>query len=157
MMVKSKTESEHVNDLGNIFAILRKHKLRLNASKCSFGVRSGKFLGYMVTHCGIEVNLDQIKAINNLQPPQNPKEVQKLIGMSATLNQFISRSAYRCRPFFKLLNTWKGFEWTEECVLAFQQLKEYLSRPPIISRPEVDKVLFAYIVVASHVVSLVLI
>ena len=69
MMVKSKTESEHVNDLGNIFAILRKHKLRLNASKCSFGVRSGKFLGYMVTHCGIEVNLDQIKAINNLQPP----------------------------------------------------------------------------------------
>ena len=157
MMVKSKTESEHVNDLGNIFAILRKHKLRLNASKCSFGVRSGKFLGYMVTHCGIEVNLDQIKAINNLQPPQNPKEVQKLIGMSATLNQFISQSAYRCRPFFKLLNTWKGFEWTEECVLAFQQLKEYLSRPPIISRPEVDKVLFAYIVVASHAVSLVLI
>ena len=68
MVVKSKAESEHVNDLGNIFDILRKHKLRLNASKCSFGVGSGKFLGYMVTHRGIEVNLDQIKAINNLQP-----------------------------------------------------------------------------------------
>ena len=66
MMVKRKAESEHVNDLGNIFDILRKHKLRLNTSKCSFGVRSGKFLGYMVTHRGIEVNLDQIKAINNL-------------------------------------------------------------------------------------------
>ena len=75
MVVKSKTESEHVNDLGNIFAILRKHKLRLNASKCSFGVESRKFLGYMVTHCGIEVNLDQIKAINNLQSPQNPIKV----------------------------------------------------------------------------------
>ena len=159
MVIKSKTESEHVNDLGNIFAILRKHKLRLNASKCSFGVRSGKFLGYMVTHRGIEVNPDQIKAINNLQPPRNPKEVQnqKLTGMTATLNQLISRSADRCRPFFKLLNKWKGFKWTEECVLAFQQLKEYLSRPPIISRPEVDKVMFAYIVVASHAVSLVLI
>ena len=69
MVVKSKVDSEHVNDLGNIFTILRKHKLQLNASKCSFGVRSGKFLGYMVTHCGIEVNPDQIKAINNLQPP----------------------------------------------------------------------------------------
>ena len=66
MVVKSKAESEHVNDLGNIFDILRKHKLRLNTSKCSFGVRSRKFLGYMVTHRGIEVNLDQIKAINNL-------------------------------------------------------------------------------------------
>ena len=66
MVVKSKVESEHVNDLGNIFEILRRHKLRLNASKCSFGVGSGKFLGYMVTYRGIEVNPDQIKAINNL-------------------------------------------------------------------------------------------
>jgi len=52
MVVKSKAESEHVNDLGRIFEILRRHKLRLNASKCSFGVGSGKFLGYMVTHYG---------------------------------------------------------------------------------------------------------
>ena len=66
MIVKSKAEFEHVSDLGNIFDILRKHKLRLNASKCSFGVGSSKFLGYMVTHRGIEVNLDQIKVINNL-------------------------------------------------------------------------------------------
>ena len=77
--------------------------------------------------------------------------------MIAAVNQFISRSADRCRPFFKLLNKWKEFEWTEECVLAFQQLKEYLSRPPIMSRPEVDEVLFAYIAVASHAVSWVLI
>ena len=69
MVVKSKLESKHINDLGSIFKILRKHKLRLNASKCSFGVGSGKFLGYMVTHRGIEVNPNQIKAINNLQPP----------------------------------------------------------------------------------------
>ena len=75
MVVKSKVESDHVNDLGNIFDILKRYKLRLNASKCSFGVGSRKFLGYMVTHCGIEVNPDQIKAINNLQPPWNPKEV----------------------------------------------------------------------------------
>jgi len=64
---------------------------------------------------------------------------------------------YGCRPFFQLLNKWKGFKWNEECVLAFQQLKEYLSRPPIMSRPEVDEVLFAYITVASHAVSLVLV
>ena len=100
MVVKSKVESEHVNDLRNIFEILRKHKLRFNASKCSFDVSLGKFLGYMVTHRRIEVNPDQIKEINNLQPPQNPKEVQKLTGMTTTLNQFISQSAYKFRPFF---------------------------------------------------------
>ena len=75
MVVKSKEVSDHENDLGNIFGTLRKHKFCLNASKCSFGVGSGKFLGYMVTHRGIKVNPDQVKAINNLQPPRNPKEV----------------------------------------------------------------------------------
>ena len=63
MVVKSKVVSEHMVDLGSIFEILRKYKLRLNASKCSFGVGSGKFLGYMVTQQGIEVNPNQIKAI----------------------------------------------------------------------------------------------
>ena len=58
MVVKSKVVSEHLGDLGIIFEILRKYKLRLNASKCSFSVGSGKFLGYMVTHRGIEVNPD---------------------------------------------------------------------------------------------------
>ena len=82
MVVKSKMVSEHVGDLRAIFEILRKYKLRLNASRCSFGVGSGKFLGYMVTHRGIEVNHDQIKAINNLQSPRNPKEMQIHISIS---------------------------------------------------------------------------
>ena len=120
MVVKSNVVSKHVGDLTNIFEILRKHKLHLNASKCSFGIGSGKFLGYMVTHKGIEVNPDHIKAINSLQPPRNPKEVQKLTEMTAALNRFISRSADRCRRFFLLLHKWKGFEWTEECVVSFQ-------------------------------------
>ena len=68
MVVKSKMVTEHLEDLGDIFDILRRHKLRLNASKCSFGMGSGKFLGYMVTHRGIKVNPDQIKAINDLKP-----------------------------------------------------------------------------------------
>ena len=75
MVVKSKVVSEHLGDLGSTFNVLRKHKLRPNASKCSFGVGSGKFLGYMVTHRGIEVNLDQIKAVNDLKPLQSAEEV----------------------------------------------------------------------------------
>ena len=111
----------------------------------------------MVTHRGIEVNLDQIKVISNLQPPRNPKKVQKLTRMMTALNQFISRSADRCRLFFFLLHKWKEFEWSEECVVVFQQLKQYLSRPPIMSSLVVDEVLFAYIAVAFYVISFVLI
>ena len=77
--------------------------------------------------------------------------------MAAALNRFISRSVDRYRPFFLLINKWKNFEWTEECARAFQQLKDYLARPPIMSSPEPDEVLFAYITVALYAVSLVLI
>ena len=77
--------------------------------------------------------------------------------MAVALNRFISRSADRCRPFFLLINKWKNFEWTEECARAFQQLKDYLVRPPIMSSPEPDEVLFAYIAVAPYAISLVLI
>ncbi|XP_065620827.1 uncharacterized protein LOC112000149 [Quercus suber] len=157
MVVKSRLVSEHLRDLGYIFDVLRKHRLQLNASKCSFGVGSGKFLGYIITHRGIEVDPDQIRAIQNLRPPQNPKEIQRLAGMIAALNRFISRSVDRCRPFYLLLNKWKGFEWSEECATAFQQLKDYLARPPIMSKPEADEVLYAYITVGNHAVSLVLI
>ena len=157
MVVKSKVVSGHLRDLSDIFDVLRRHKLRLNSSKCSFGVGSGKFLGYMVTHRGIEVNPDQIKAINDLKLPRNAKEVQKLTGMIAALNRFISRSTDRCRPFDLLINKWKGFEWSEDCTAAFQQLKEYLSWPPIMFSPAADEVLYAYITVAPYAVSLVLI
>ena len=77
--------------------------------------------------------------------------------MIAALNRFISQSADRCKPYFLLMNKWKGFEWIEECALAFQQHKEYLSRPPIMSSPGMDEILFSYIAVAPHAISLVLI
>ena len=73
----------------------------------------------MVTHKGIKVNPDQIKPINDLKRPRNTKEVQKLIEMITTLNQFISRSADRCRPFYLLINKWKVFEWSKNCTVAF--------------------------------------
>lgn len=111
----------------------------------------------MITYQGIEVNLDQIKVINDLHPPQNPKEVQRLMGMIAALNGFISWLADWCRPFFQLLHKWKDFSRSEECDQVFQDLKEYLANPPILSRPKKEEVLYAYIAVTNHVVSLVLI
>ena len=115
---------------------------------------------FWVTWSAIEdlkSTLDQIKAICNLQPPRNPKEVQKLTRMTAALNRFISRFTDRCRPFFQLLHKWNGFEWIEECALTFQQLKDYFSWPPIMSRLEEEEVLFDYIVMAPYAVSLVLV
>ena len=102
MVVKSKEERGHINDLLDIFEVLRQHWLCLNADKCAFGVGAGKFLGYLITHRGIEVNPDQISAIERLKSPSNPKEVQVLTGMLALLNWFISKFVDWCRLFYHL-------------------------------------------------------
>lgn len=75
MVMKSWESQRHVDDLIKVFEILQRHKLRLNANKCAFGVEAGKFLGYMITYQRIEVNPDQISAIERLKPPRNPKDV----------------------------------------------------------------------------------
>ena len=100
MVVKSKQEGRHIEDLQGAFEVLRQHKLRLNAKKCAFGVRAGKFLGYLITNQGTEVNPDQIKAVKRLKSPSNPKEVQILTEMLASLNRFISKFVDRCQPFY---------------------------------------------------------
>uniref|UniRef100_A0A2N9FJR7 Uncharacterized protein n=1 Tax=Fagus sylvatica TaxID=28930 RepID=A0A2N9FJR7_FAGSY len=136
MVVKSVKGKDHIEDLERVFGILRRHNLKLNASKCAFGVGSGKFLGFLVTQRGIEANPDQIAAIQGLQPPKNVREVQKLTGMAAALNRFISKSAEKCRPFFDLIKKGKSFAWSEESDRAFEQLKKYLSAPPLLSSPK---------------------
>ena len=110
MVVKSKQEVRHIEDLQGVFEVLQQHKLCLNAEKCAFGVGAGKFLGYLITCWGIEFNPDQIEAVKHLKSLSNPKEVQVLIGMLAALNQFISKFAERYCPFYQLLRKWRGFQ-----------------------------------------------
>ena len=109
MMVKSKRDERHVMDLNETFEIQRRHKLRLNANKCAFGIGARKCLGYMITNRGIEVNPNQMRATQQLSLPSNPKDVQKLTRMIVTPNNFVSKLADRCKPFFQLLRKWRGF------------------------------------------------
>ncbi|KAK4388286.1 hypothetical protein Sango_2435200 [Sesamum angolense] len=135
MLVKSKETCNHVEDLEETFAVLRKYKLKLNPKKCAFGVTGGHFLGFMVTQRGIEANPVKIKAILDMGPPTNINEVQRLTGRMIVLNQFISKSAKKGLPFFKILRKVKNFEWTEECQQAFEELKAYLARLPLLVKP----------------------
>uniref|UniRef100_A0A2N9FQQ7 Uncharacterized protein n=1 Tax=Fagus sylvatica TaxID=28930 RepID=A0A2N9FQQ7_FAGSY len=121
------------------------------------GVGSGKFLGHVVSRRGIGANPDQIAALVNLAEPKNIKQVQRLTGMIAALGRFISRSADKCRPFFRLLSKRSRFEWGEECSAAFQAIKAYLSTPPCLSIPSPGEPLFLYLAVSDHAVSAVLV
>jgi ribonuclease HI len=155
MLVKSIRKEDHLGHLREVFEILRRDELRLNASKCLFGVRSGKFLGHIISSRGIEANPDQISALISLEEPKNTKQVQRLTGMIAALGRFISRSADKCRPFFRLLGKKRKFSWDEDCSAAFQGIKAYLSSPPCLSIPSPGEPLYLYLAVSEHAVSAV--
>ena len=96
MLVKSKEELAHLDDLKETFATLKTHQMRLNPSKCVFGVASGKFLGFMVSQRGIEANPEKVRAIIDMTSPRTVKEVQKLTGRIAALNRFVSKATDKC-------------------------------------------------------------
>uniref|UniRef100_A0A2N9HKB0 Uncharacterized protein n=1 Tax=Fagus sylvatica TaxID=28930 RepID=A0A2N9HKB0_FAGSY len=157
MLIKSRRRLTHIEDLREVLKVLRNDKLRLNASKCLFGVSSGKFLGHMVSYNGVEANQDQISALLKLEPPTGAKQVQRLTGMIAALSRFISRSADRCRPFFQLLGKKRKFLWDQECSAAFEEIKAYLSSPLCLSIPCSGEPLYLYLAVSEHAVSAVLV
>ena len=126
MFVKSKQSNIEASD------VLRRCVLKLNPTKCTFGVSTGTFLGYVVTQQGIEASPDQITALINTESPRNVKEVQKLTDRVAALNRFISLSSERCHLFYDILRKNKGFDWSQEHEDALQELKKYLASPPLL-------------------------
>ena len=117
ILVKSKEELAHLDDLRETFATLRQYQMKLNPNKCAFGVASGKLLGFMVSQRGIEANLEKVRAILDMASPKTIKEVYKLIGRMVALNRFISKVMEKCLPFFKTLK--QAFAWIDECEVAF--------------------------------------
>ena len=97
VVVKTRSQDTLVEDLRETFDSLRKVHLMLNPEKCTFGVPSGKLLGFLVSHQGIEANLDKIRAIEEMQPPRRIKDVQRLNGCITALGRFISRLGERAQ------------------------------------------------------------
>ena len=121
--------------------------MKLNLSKCTFGVSSAKFLGFMVSQRGIEANPDKIQVILSMELPKNVKEVPY---WTSSRSQQVCLKGY-CFPFFKLLR--KAFESTDECEQTFEELKAYLTTAPLLSLSKPGEELYLYHAVSPHVVS----
>ncbi|RVW65534.1 Transposon Ty3-I Gag-Pol polyprotein [Vitis vinifera] len=133
IVVKSKTREQHILHLQEVFHLLRRYDMKLNPSKCAFGVSAGKFLGFMVSQRGIEVSPDQVKAVMETPPPRNKKELQRLTGKLVELGRFIARFTDELRPFFLAIRKAGTHGWTDNCQNALEKIKHYLVHPPILS------------------------
>jgi hypothetical protein len=157
IVIKTRESHTFIEDLEETFVNLRKVNIKLNPAKCAFDVPSGKLLGFLVSHRGIEANPDKVKAIEEMRPPHNLKEMQRLVGCMAALGCFIARSGEKALPFFKLMKHAGKFEWTLEADKAFAELKRYLMSPPIMVAPTFCEPLLLYIASTPRTASAVLI
>ena len=121
MLVKSTTAELQIAHLAKAFQILKEYNMKLNPSKCAFRVLAEKFLGFIVNNRGIEANPYKIKAVLDMPPLSNIKEVQCLTRRIATLSRFVSKASDKCQPFFQVLK--KAFQWDANCEEAFTALK----------------------------------
>ena len=131
--------------------------LRLNPEKRVFGVPSGKLLGFLVSHRGIEANPEKVKVVEDMSPPKTLREMQKLTGRMTALGRFISRLGERALPLFQLMKKRGPFEWTEEADKAFQDLKRYITSPPVMVAPRPQEPLVLYLAATPYSASAALV
>ena len=146
----SREGQDHMEVLKRVFDRLLETKLKLNPSKCVFGVSSGKLLGFIVSQRGIEVDPDKIKAIQEMQPPKNQTEIRGFLGRLNYIGRFISQLTATCEPLFKLLRKDQPYDWTEDCQMAFNKVKEYLQNPPVLVPPVKGRPLLLYVTVQEN-------
>src|ERR1044072_5309029 len=134
VVIKSSSKNGHLDHLRQAFERMRKHGLKMNPLKCSFGVVAGDFLGFVVHKKGIEINQNKTKAIFNTNPPSNKKQLQSLLGKINFLRRFISNLSGRTKVFSPLVKLKKEekFKWEEEHQKAFEEIKTHLMNPPVL-------------------------
>ena len=135
MIVKSQGRADHLAALQRFFERIRQFRLRLNPKKCTFGVTSGKLLGYIVSECGIAVDLEKTKAILDMPAPRTEKEIRGFLGKLQYISRFIARLTDICKPIFRLLRKNQPTVWNDDCQHAFEKIKECLLSPPVLVSP----------------------
>ncbi|KAK1605376.1 hypothetical protein QYE76_029049 [Lolium multiflorum] len=157
VVITSKKGTTLIEDLKETFDNLDKFCLKLNPTKCSFGVPAGELLGFLVSARGIEANPEKIQAIITMRKPTKLKEIQQLTGRVAALSRFVARLGEKALPFYALIKQGEKFQWNEEADRAFENLKRTISTPPILVAPKEKEPLLLYIAATPQVVSTALV
>jgi len=157
MVVKSPSHHQHAQELSVVFSVLCQYNLRLIPDKCVFGVDRGKFLGFMLTQRGIEVNPEKCKAIIEMRSPTTIKEVQHLIGRLTGISQFLPKLAEQTQLIVQLLKKSTWFAWTDDCEQIFQKLKTTITSPSILPKLDTRQPLLVHITATDHTVSAALV
>jgi hypothetical protein len=154
--IMSKKQDDLIADLQETFNNLRKYNMILNPTKCVFGVPAGQLLGFIISHRGIEVNSEKIKAILDISRPNDLKDVQRLTGCMAALSKFVSRLGEKALPLYKLMKKSNEFVWTDEADAALKDLKRVQSTAPVLAALKDQEPMLLYMAATNRVVSIII-
>ncbi len=139
LLVYSKTEEEHKIHLRKVFEILRRHKLYAKRSKCAFGVAEVEFLGHNVSAEGVSMQDRIVNAVLEWPQPRSVKHVQSFVGLANYYRRFIKGFAKIMQPITDIRRC-KIFRWTDECEVAFQNIKSALTSAPVLAHARGDPI-----------------
>jgi hypothetical protein len=147
VVIKSLDHESHLDDVRKTLECTRKHGLKMNPNNCAFGVSAREFQGFLVHEGGIEVGKKSMKAIDEVVPPTNLKELQSLLGKINFVRRFISNLSQKVLPFSPLLRLKKDmkFVWGDEQQKAFDEIREYMKEPPVLVPPQLNKPFKLYV------------
>jgi ribonuclease HI len=159
VVVKSASVEGHLGDLRQVLEQTRRFGLRMNLKKCAFGVSAGQFLGFLVHERGIEIGLKSQEDVRTMVPPTTKRELQQLIGKINFVRRFISNLSTRIEPFMELVKIKVNdeFRWGAEQQQAFEGIKEYLLKPPVLVPPQQDRPFYVYLSVGGTSIASVVI
>ena len=149
MIVKSRDRVDHLVALERFFERIRQFILRLNPKKCTFGVISGKLLGYMVGERGIKADPDKIIVILDMPASMTEREIRGFLGRLQYISRFIAILIDIYEPIFRLLRKSQPTVWDDKCQHAFERIKEYLLSPPVLLPPTPGCSLLLYLSVSD--------
>jgi hypothetical protein len=134
---KSTSTGGHLEDLRQVFEQTGRFRLKMNPKKCTFGVSTGQFQGFLVHEWGIEIGLKSQEVVRTMVPPTMKRELQELIGKINFVRRFISNLPRWIEPFMDLvkIKANEEFSWGAEQQWVFEEIKEYLERPPVLVPP----------------------
>jgi hypothetical protein len=158
IVVKSTWTRGHLEDLRHVLERTRRFRLKVNPKKYTFDVSVGQFLGFLVHEQGIEISLKSQEAVRTMVPPTMKRELQQLIGKINFIRRFISNLSGQIEPFMDLvkIKADEEFHWGVEQQRAFEEIKEYLARTPVLVPPQQDRPFYIYLSVGyTSIVSIV--
>ena len=139
VIVFSKNMDEHIQHLTEIFERFRQAKLKLHPSKCEFGLKKVLYLGHVLSDEGVQMDPNKITKMKDFPRPHSQKSLRQFLGLVGFYRRYIDGYSHITNPLNKLLKKDTKFEWDDDCEAAFQNLKNALTKAPILKYPNLEK------------------